>query len=59
MATHREELEEGILENLPLLVLVGDHGNVDFAQILREEEDQAHGAVEGKERKQAQNNDGR
>lgn len=44
-ATHREQLEEGVLENLPLLVLIGDHGNVDFAEILREEKDQTHRAV--------------
>lgn len=44
-ATHREQLEEGVLENLPLLVLISDHGNVDFAEILREEEDQTHRAV--------------
>lgn len=45
LATHREEFEERILENLPLLILIGDHWNVDFAQILREQEDQTDRAV--------------
>lgn len=49
VATHREELEERILENLPLLVLVSNHGNIDFAEILREEQDQTHRAVERQE----------
>lgn len=49
-ATHREQLEEGVLENLPLLVLIGNHGNVDFAEILREEEDQTHRAVRKKKK---------
>lgn len=53
-ATHREQLEQGVLENLPLLVLIGDHGNVDFAEILREEEDQTHRAVK-KNQKTRQN----
>lgn len=45
LATHREELEERILENLPLLILVSDHWNIDFAEILREQEDQTDRAV--------------
>lgn len=56
-ATHREQLEERILENLPLLVLIGDHGNVDFAEILREEEDQTHRAVRGKSTKKIKRRD--
>lgn len=46
LATHREELEERVLENLPLLILVGNHWDIDLAEILGEEEDQADGAVE-------------
>ena len=45
LATHGEELEERILENLPLLVLVSNHWNIDFAEILREQEDQTDRAV--------------
>lgn len=45
LATHREELEEWILENLPLLILVSDHWNIHFAEILREQEDQTDRAV--------------
>lgn len=45
LTTHREELEEGILENLPLLILVSNHWNIDFAEILREQEDQTDRAV--------------
>ncbi len=45
LATHREEFEERVLENLPLLILVSDHWNVDFAEILREQEDQTDRAV--------------
>lgn len=45
VATHREELEEGILEHLPLLVLIGNHWNVNFAEVLGEQEDQADRAV--------------
>lgn len=43
-ATYREEFEEGILENLPLFILVGNHWDVDFAEILREQEDEADGS---------------
>lgn len=50
--THREQLEERILENLPLLVLVGDHGNVHFAKVLREQEDQTHRAGRREEEEQ-------
>lgn len=45
LATHREELEERILENLPLLVLIGNQWNINFAQVLREQEDQTDRAV--------------
>lgn len=54
VATHREELEEGILEHLPLLVLIRNHWNVNFAQILGEQEDQADRAV-GKNQRTRQN----
>lgn len=42
--TYREEFEEGILENLPLFILVGNHWDVDFAEILREQEDETDGS---------------
>lgn len=45
LATHREELEERILENPPLLILVGNHWNINFAQVLREQEDETNCAV--------------
>ena len=43
--THGEQFEEGILKDCPLLVLVGNHGNVDLAQILREQKNQTHRSV--------------
>lgn len=45
-ATYREEFEERILENLPLFILVGNHWDVDFAEILREQEDETDGSEE-------------
>lgn len=48
LATHGEQLEEGVLEHLPLLVLIGDHGNVHLTEVLGEEEDQTHCAVRRK-----------
>ena len=45
LATHREELEERILENPPFLILVGNHWNINFAQVLREQEDETNCAV--------------
>lgn len=45
MATYGEELEERILENFPLLILVSNHRNINFAEILGEEEDQTDRAV--------------
>lgn len=45
LRTHREQLKERILENLPLLVLVCNHWNVDFAEVLGEQEDQTDCAV--------------
>lgn len=44
--TYREEFEERILENLPLFILVGDHWDVNFAEVLREQEDETDGAEE-------------
>lgn len=44
--TYREEFEEWVLENLPLFVLVGNHWDVDFAEVLREQEDETDGAEE-------------
>lgn len=43
--THREELEERILENRPLLLLVSHHWDVDFTEVLGEQEDQTDRAV--------------
>lgn len=45
LATHREQLEEWILENFPLLILVSNHWNINFAEILREQENQTDCAV--------------
>lgn len=45
LATHREELEKWILENLPLLILVSNHWNIDFTEILGEQENQADCAM--------------
>lgn len=56
VATHREELEEGILEHLPLLVLIRNHWNVNFAQILGEQEDQADRAVGEKKNQRTRQN---
>lgn len=42
--TYREELEERVLENLPLFVLISDQRDVHFAEILREEEDETDGS---------------
>lgn len=44
--TYREEFEERILENLPLFILVGNHWDVNFAEVLREQEDETDGAEE-------------
>lgn len=41
---YREEFKEGVLENLPLFVLIGNHWDVHFAEILREQEDETDGA---------------
>lgn len=48
--THREELEERVVEHLPLLVLVGNQWHVHFAQVLREQQDEAHRAVGAQQR---------
>lgn len=48
-ATYREELEERVLENLPLFVLVGDQRDVHFAEVLREQEDETDGAETSRE----------
>lgn len=45
LTTHREEFEERIVENLPLLIFVSNHWNINFAEILREQEDQTDRAV--------------
>lgn len=37
LATHRKKLEERILEDRPLLILVSNHWNIDFAEVLREQ----------------------
>lgn len=42
--TYREELEERVLENLPLFVLIGNQRDVHFAEILREQEDETDGS---------------
>lgn len=52
--TYREKLEEWILENLPLLILVSNHWDVDFAEVLREQENQTDRAV-GKRQKTERN----
>ncbi len=44
--THRKEFEEWVLEDFPLLVLISNERKVNFAQILREEKDQANSSVE-------------
>lgn len=41
---YREEFEERVLENLPLFILIGNHWNINFAEILREQEDETDGA---------------
>lgn len=43
--THREQLEKWILENLPLLILVSNHRNIDFTEILGEQENQTDRAM--------------
>lgn len=45
LKTHREELEKWILENLPLLILVSNHRNIDFTEILGEQENQTDRAM--------------
>lgn len=45
LTTYREQLEEWILENLPLLILVSNHWHIHFAEILREQQDQTDRAV--------------
>lgn len=37
LATHGKELEERILEDRPLLILVSNHWNINFAEVLREQ----------------------
>lgn len=45
LETHREELEKWILENLPLLILVSNHRNIDFTEILGEQQNQTDRAM--------------
>jgi len=53
--THGEQFEERILEHAPLLVLVGDHGDVDLAQILGEQQNQTHRSAEKKKEEKSGN----